>query len=266
MTDEAEGANRQPIATRVGDRLRIAREAEGLSLPDIAQRTRIPLRHLEAIEASNYVTLPSITYAMGFTRAYARAVGADEVAIARDLRVEIADTWEAVPRHEPYDLTDPARVPPRGLALAGVAAAVLLLIGVALWYGTGLFRTEEVPSTAPVVAVAPVPTAMPVPVATPAGAGQVTLTATDEVWVRIYDSNDQTLLIKTLQPGERYDVPMAASGPMINVGRPDQLTVTIDGGSVAPLGDGRRAIKDVGISAQALRARAASSTTSAPDA
>ncbi|UUL81881.1 helix-turn-helix domain-containing protein [Sphingomonas qomolangmaensis] len=263
MTEEAEGANRPPIATRVGDRLRIAREAQGLALADIAQRTRVPQRHLEAIEASNYVSLPSITYAMGFTRAYARAIGADEVGIARDLRVEIADTWEAVPRHEPYNLHDPARVPPRGLALAGVAVAVLLLIGVALWYGTGLFRAEEAPSAEAVVATTPVPSAAPTPAATPAGAGQVTLTATDEVWVRVYDSNDQTLLLKTMQPGERYDVPMTATGPMINVGRPDQLAVTIDGGTVAPLGDGRRAIKDVAIDAQALRARASSAT---PDA
>jgi cytoskeleton protein RodZ len=44
---------------------------------------------------------------------------------------------------------------------------------------------------------------------------------------------------------------------MINVGRPDQLVVTIDGQQVAPLGGPERAIKDVGISADALRARTA---------
>ncbi|WP_052134349.1 helix-turn-helix domain-containing protein [Sphingomonas sp. 37zxx] len=263
MTDEAEGAIRPPIPTTVGEGLRLAREAQGLALSDIAQRTRIPLRHLEAIEASNYISLPSITYAMGFTRAYARMIGADEVEIARDLRIEIADTWEAVPRHEPYDLTDPARVPPRGLALAGVAVAVLLLIGVALWYGTGLFRTEEAPPAEMVVATAPVPPPASIETVQPTGAGQVTLTASDEVWVRVYDANDKTLLMKTLQPGERYDVPMAAEGPMINVGRPDQLTVTIDGSAVPPLGDGRRAIKDVALSAEALRARSSATT---PDA
>ena len=55
-------------------------------------------------------------------------------------------------------------------------------------------------------------------------------------------------------------VPMNADRPRINVGRPDQLTVTINGSQVAPLGDGSRAIKDVGISAEALRGRGGAPT------
>jgi cytoskeletal protein RodZ len=46
-----------------------------MSLAEIGARTRVPLRHLEAIEASNYGALPSPTYAVGFVRAYARALG-----------------------------------------------------------------------------------------------------------------------------------------------------------------------------------------------
>src|ERR1700712_5623117 len=69
-----------------GEKLRDAREAQGLSLAEIAARTRVPVRQLEAIEQGNYAALPSITYSVGFAKAYARAVGADEVAIARDVR------------------------------------------------------------------------------------------------------------------------------------------------------------------------------------
>jgi cytoskeletal protein RodZ len=64
----------------VGEKLRAAREAQGLGLAEIAAATRIPQRHLEAIEKSQYASLPSITYALGFAKAYARAVGIDEVA------------------------------------------------------------------------------------------------------------------------------------------------------------------------------------------
>src|SRR3546814_18877825 len=56
-----------------GDRLREAREKQKLSIADIAQRTRVPIRHLEAIEQGNYGELPSPTYAIGFAKAYARA-------------------------------------------------------------------------------------------------------------------------------------------------------------------------------------------------
>lgn len=256
MVDEAAGPLAPQGRERVGDRLRAAREAAGLTLADIGQRTRIPLRHLEAIETSTYASLPSITYAMGFVRAYARAVGADEVALAGDLRGELSTTWAPKPRHEPYALAEPARVPPRGLALAGVLVAILIVAGIGLWYGTSIFRGEEAAPVAVAETAAPTPAAVttPVPAPTPA-AGLVRLTATDEVWVRVYDAANDTLLMKTMQKGESYDVPGDAKGPQINIGRPDKLAVTIDGQAVPSLGSGERAIKDVGISAEALRAR-----------
>ncbi|WP_315763225.1 helix-turn-helix domain-containing protein [Sphingomonas sp. Y38-1Y] len=258
MVDEAAGSPAPQGRERVGDRLRAAREAAGLTLADVGQRTRIPLRHLEAIETSTYGSLPSITYAMGFVRAYARTVGADEVSLAGDLRGELSTTWAPKARHEPYALAEPARLPPRGLALAGVFVAVLILAGVALWYGTSIFRGEEAPQVAAVpVDASPVqPAAVPQPAPTPTG-GQVRLTATDEVWVRVYDAANDTLLIKTMQKGETFDVPANANRPQINVGRPDKLAITIDGQAVPALGTGERPIKDVGISADALRARAA---------
>ncbi|WP_409456254.1 helix-turn-helix domain-containing protein [Sphingomonas sp. J315] len=44
---------------KVGEKLRDARLAAGLELADIAGRTRVPQRHLAAIEASDYSGLPS---------------------------------------------------------------------------------------------------------------------------------------------------------------------------------------------------------------
>ncbi|MCY1173863.1 hypothetical protein D9M73_140420 [compost metagenome] len=44
---------------------------------------------------------------------------------------------------------------------------------------------------------------------------------------------------------------------MINVGRPDKVQVTVGGTQVAPLGDGKVAIKDVPIDAATLGARGA---------
>ncbi len=95
---------------------------------------------------------------------------------------------------------------------------------------------------------------MPTP--TPVAGGQVTLTATDEVWMRVYDATGTTLYQNTLKPGDRYDVPADANNPMINIGRPDKLQVMLNGSLVAPLGDGKVAIKDVPIGAAALQARA----------
>jgi cytoskeletal protein RodZ len=254
MTDTDSGEEATLFPKTAGERLREAREAQGLSLAEIAARTRIPVRQLEAIEASNFAALPSITYSVGFAKAYARAVGADEVAIARDVRGQ-NDLTARRTEYEAYEITEAARVPTGGIALIASVVAVLLLVAVGVWYGTNMFRSEEVIPPAPIENVEEAQT-QPEAAPTPASAGHVTLTATDEVWVRIYDAAGKTLYENTLKPGDRYDVPADANNPMINVGRPDKIQVTLNGSAVSALGDGRVAIKDVGISAAALAARA----------
>ena len=240
---------------KVGEKLRDARMALGLELSDIAGRTRIPLRHLAAIEASDYSGLPSTTYATGFVKSYARAVGADEVALARELRAETSATFAAREVYVSYDPEDPVREPPSGLAWAGAIVAVLLLAAVGLWYGTDLFRTGMSAAPEPTPTALATPEAAPTEAAPPATGGQVTLIAQQPVWLRIYDATGTRLYEKEMAAGERYDVPADANGPMINVGRPEALQVTIDGVAVEPLGRPGIAIKDVAISANALRAR-----------
>ena len=73
--------------TGVGARLRRAREDKGLSLADVAARTRVSERHLGAIEHGRFGDFASRTYAIGFARAFARHVGLDEIAVADEVRL-----------------------------------------------------------------------------------------------------------------------------------------------------------------------------------
>jgi len=264
MDDVATGQIPPPASPeRAGDILRATREAQGLTIADVGGRTRVPLRHLEAIEASDYATLPSSTYAVGFAKAYARAVGADEVRVANLVRAELGKIVRRTPEYEPYEMSDPSRVPSRGVAVIalGIALAVLILVGI--WYGTDLFRggaTTSGSAAGSVATVAEVPSPTPAsPAAAPAApaleTGQVTLAATDEVWMRVYDADNKTLYLGTMKAGDRFDVPRDAKDPMINVGRPDKLTVTLNGSNVPPLGTGERAIKDVRVGAPSIAAR-----------
>lgn len=264
MTDSVPADDANLFPKTAGERLREAREQQGLSLAEIGARTRVPLRQLEAIEANDYSGLPSVTYAVGFAKAYARAVGIDEVAIARDVRATNAQTVQRTD-YAAYEIDDPKRTPGGGLVIGTIVVVVLLLIAVGLYYGTSLFRGAEDTSAFNPVATSEI---MPPPAPTPApsaavvapGGGQVVLTATDEVWMRVYDADGKTLFQNTLKPGERFEVPADANNPMINVGRPDQLQVTVNGSAVPPLGDGRLAIKDVPINAAALAARGSAAT------
>ena len=258
-----------------GMMLRSAREAQGLTLSDVAQRTRIPLRHLEAVEDGKFQALPSITYAMGFGRAYARAVNIDETEVARALRAELAANYQRPEPLQDLEPIDMRRGPSGGLVAIAAAVAIVLLLGVGLYFGTSLFRRDEA-VTAPAATVAgdlgmlPSPTpapgtaggAAPASAPVPAGGGQVTLTATGTTWVRIFDDTG-TLVNKEMKEGDRYDVPMTAKNPQVRTGRPDLLTVTVNGSNVPSLGTGERPVT-VGISAEALRARGAASPTPAP--
>ena len=256
MNEVESGQPESPVLPRdAKTMLRSAREASGLTLAEIAARTRVPLRHLEAIEAGDYTSLPSPTYAVGFARAHARATGADDVEIARQVRVELDRIGPRTPEYVPYETADPTRVPSRGIAIlgAGIALAVLVLVG--LYYGTSLFR-GGVATDAPAAQVAATPVPVkPVAAPAPPTGGQVSLVATDEVWLRVYDADNKTLYLGTMKAGDRFDVPAAANDPMINVGRPDKLQVTLNGSSVPPLGTGERAIKDVRVSGPAIAAR-----------
>ncbi|WP_136163604.1 helix-turn-helix domain-containing protein [Sphingomonas flavalba] len=249
-----------PRAGTVGARLRAGREAAGLDIADIAARTRIPQRHLEALEDDRLDALPSPTYSIGFARAYARAVGLDEVAIAADVRNQLNEDNYERSQYVAFEPADPARVPPRLLAWTAAVIALALIIGYVIW------RTEWLSGPAPTVSTAVAEPAADAAAAPPADApaaasapltGPVVLTATDTVWLRVTDATGKRLFEKEMQAGERYDVPADANAPVIRTGRPQALAVTIGGVAVPPLGDAEQTIDNVGISAAALAARPA---------
>src|SRR5262245_8773801 len=71
------------IMSDVGTELREAREKHGLSLKDIAARTKIREALLFAMERNEFTQLPSGLLARGFFRAYAAEVGLPPETIVR---------------------------------------------------------------------------------------------------------------------------------------------------------------------------------------
>jgi cytoskeleton protein RodZ len=61
----------------VGAELRAAREAAGLGLSEVADRLKLSLRQLEAIERDDFDSLPGATFVRGFVRNYARFLELD---------------------------------------------------------------------------------------------------------------------------------------------------------------------------------------------
>lgn len=135
----------------LGQQLRRAREARGISLRDISEQTRITMRHLEAIEASDYKHLPGGIFNRSFIKSYAKLIGFPEQR-ALDLYAgearERGDTEEVAtsPRRSHIYMGDTARSPIMSFALTALALAAIVLVvyGGLHWYR----RSGDEPSPA----------------------------------------------------------------------------------------------------------------------
>lgn len=260
MVNEEYSAEQYELPGGVGDRLRAAREAKGLSLAQLSAETRITKRHLELIEAGNFEELPARTYAIGFSRTYARMVGLDDEEIVAEVRQELSRLAPRDPRPSTFEPGDPMRVPSRRLAWFTLFAALVLLIGgsIFLWRGF-LSPAGSLPSLADDAAQVDVAALEQTPdaaAAAPASGGEVAFTALEDgIWVRFYEEDGRQLMQKHMAMGERYVVPPDAVDPQLWTGRPDALGITVDGREVPRLAERQGIVQDVPISAQALLAR-----------
>ena len=139
------------------------------------------------------------------------------------------------------------------------AVGVVVVVGYLIWRTLVLepgqlagLSAESESSMTGAAEETPSPILSSQPVAGPAPTGTVVLTATDTVWMKIYDEDGERIFEDQMAPGDTFTVPSNASNPQILTGRPDALTVTIDGQVIPPLGTAQRTIKDVGVSAPAL--------------
>lgn len=252
----------EEMSQTAGSQLRAAREAAGLSRADVAAKTKVAERHLLAIEEDRLGDLAARTYAVGFSRAYARAVGVDEKAIAAQIRTQLENEApvrvEVAPTFEPGD---PARVPSRSLVwVASLGVVVAVGVVLALW-GNFFSPEGELPDLiakkdAPAqVANAPRQAVKPAPQPAPTQ-GPVVLTATgDKVWLKVTDGKGEQVLQKELAQGETWTAPEGVEGLQLRTGRPDALTISVAGKALPLLSDKPELVSGVSLKAADLIAR-----------
>ena len=263
MVDETQDFVEEPETNkRVGELLRDARESAGKRVEDIANDTRVPLRHLIAIENSDYAALPGKTYAMGFVRAYARTIGLDEADLIAKLRAELgADDYRAGHQYEAYEPADPARVPPKTLVWTTLIVAALFAGGYWYWRSTSVDNVASdvaaeqaletsVEESAP---AAPQPTTPATP--TIPDNAEVVVTAKDTVWFRIDDASGKQVYSAELKAGDRYVVPAGQKGLVIRTSRPQSLDLSVAGQVVPQLGPADLLVKNVSLDPAELAKR-----------
>ena len=274
---------------RVGERLHRARIDKGLELVDIARETRVPVRHLTALENDSHDSLPALTYSIGFVKTFARAVGLSPEEIGTQFKAETSKVAH-VPQTMPLEPLDESRLPPRGVVAVSAIGVVVIVAAIWAW-GAGMLQDEPplppVEVAVPVEAVGAPPEATagmpgtlaaPVPpigdVGVPATAasgdadaaapldpsvgpvgGQVVLTATQEVWIKVYDAAQATVKMGILRPGESYAVPTDRLDLQLWTGRAGALRVTVGGRPIPALGGPDQTVQGVSLTPAALLAR-----------
>ncbi len=113
----------------IGARLKAAREARGLDRKDVAQRLRLDVHIIEALETDDLERLPARTFVRGYLRNYARLVELDEKLVAEALPE--ADATPAAALKRRHGFRGPVAGPALGrwfgyLFLLAVLAALVL--------------------------------------------------------------------------------------------------------------------------------------------
>jgi len=128
-------------AIAIGEQLRTAREARGLTIDYVADETNIAKRYIAAMENEDFSVFPGEPYIVGFLRNYAEYLGIESTSIIQAFRgIRIQE--QPVPIQE---LLQPKRPPAWPFIVAGVVVA-LGIGGFLLIRGGGSRTATESPA------------------------------------------------------------------------------------------------------------------------
>ncbi|MBT9591049.1 MAG: helix-turn-helix domain-containing protein [Thiobacillus sp.] len=206
----------------VGQVLREAREAQNITLEDVAMRLRLMHRQVEAMETDDFESLGQPVFARGFVRNYARLMGLQPEPLLARMEGAPAEPAPVAPAEPPMPnswLTSPWLI----LFMLGVLMVVAVPISLYWWLNSDAGETQHAvipvkPVSPPAPAVALVvpnsvdaaaeTPAAPEPVvgteaaveadappvaASPAARSQLHLEFGEESWVEIKDASGRTL-------------------------------------------------------------------------
>ncbi len=249
------------IASDFGAQLRMAREQRGVSLDQIARRTKISVSVLEALEKNDVGRLPGGIFTRAFVRSYAGEVGLDPERAVRDFIERFPQDPGVSARPVAFDAEENLSVENERRLAQTVVKLILLSLPIAIAILYFVFAGRRVTpsaaeperpaaSEAPRVATNagdssaeteaaadPIGTAGDTDSAATAEAGQelvVSLKTTDQCWVSA--SADRKRVLARLLPGGDQVVLRAGREILLTAGNAGALLLQINGEEARPLG------------------------------
>ncbi len=136
VTQVVGGDNKDLHQASVGRQLKLAREAKGLSLLQVADALKLGKAQVEALEGDNWPALPGVTFIRGFVRNYGRLVGLDPARLMEMLeqKIHMERPELVLPESTHTDMPTPAgHVQPRDYLLA-VIGLILVVLAVLIYF------------------------------------------------------------------------------------------------------------------------------------
>lgn len=241
---------------QLGEELKRAREAAGLSLRDMETRTKISVTALEALERNDFSRLPGGIFGRSFVRAYALEVGADpDATVSRFITLLEESEREAAERRAARrpEITQDDRQflerQKRALLLLQIVVGVVVIAVIALvtWRVRVMLAEPEAPvaTTAPAQVIVPPAPADPIPTPAPPAAAAsaavmvLELDLAGDCWIEVTVDGAKPVA-RLFRSGEQQRIEVSRE-VLLDVGNAGALRLTIDGRQTRPLGgDGAR--------------------------
>ena len=267
----------EPESASFGDWLRRQREMREISLRDIADRTKISLRYLQAMEDNRFDLLPAPIFAKGFLREYARYVGLspDEVvnhylavqqpkvedeAVKKDQtlsgQILSGQTFSGTNlSHQKPHRHKPVRSWTYGLFLLLSVLVLVGLVAALAWYAEKRREEPRADATPPPIAappeaeVAPVAAPMPTP-EEPRAPLEVTLDFTGSCWVEVV-TDGKPLLSEERVQGESLPIE-AQQSVLVKLGDAGAAEIQVNG-LPYPLNGQKGEVREVLIDLETVR-------------
>lgn len=264
-------SQQQELLAAVGQKLKAAREAQGITLQEVSSRTRIQNAFLEKIEQGELEGLPGFSFVRGFIRNYAQMLGIDDPELVDQLQA-MGRAAQATPPPPMKSSTERLLDAERGASLPWPRLVLLALLTILLlWVGYLLVRVflpseaayEVPPAKAPVVQApaAPKPTApasappqasaagipaSPVPAGrtgVPQSALRVTVRGLEDTWVR-YTVDRKPPLEMLMHPADSMTLD-ADDEVHLTIGKSQGVSIYLNGDEVVLPAERDRLVADL---------------------
>lgn len=249
-----------PVLT-FGEELRRERLIREVSLEEISAATKISVRLLTALEASNVAKLPAPVFTRGFIRAYSRHLGLDQDEMVNAYLADLA----------PEKGRDPGKRRGGARFLRGRRAAastiVISVTGILLLLGLIARPQRRSASAAPIaqrraapevtfknvaVSPGPAPVISSEPAAAsakPSGVVSMELQFEQDSWTEVTTSEGQTIFSGLARRGTRQRFE-SQDGFRLTLGNAGGVKVTVDGRALEPLGGSGQVVRNLAVPAR----------------